>query len=105
MDGWERWMEMDRLIDGLIDRSLTFRIMGLALRLVRQCQNNRLVNYRLKIVQETWICELLPLDNCNTEKQTYNRSLDRSILRDISLSGKYRLNGPDVTGAFSCILH
>ena len=40
------------------------RIMGIALRLARQCQDiNGLVTYWLKIVQETWICELPPLDN------------------------------------------
>ena len=29
----------------------------------RHCQDNGLVNYWLKIVQETWICELPPLNN------------------------------------------
>ena len=38
-------------------------IMGIALRLVRQCQDNGLINCWLKIVQETGICELSPLNN------------------------------------------
>ena len=42
---------------------LALRIMGVALRLARQCQDNRLVKYWLKIVQETWICEMSPLNN------------------------------------------
>ena len=39
---------------------------GIALQLARQCQDSGLVKYWLKIVQETWICELLPLNNWNT---------------------------------------
>ena len=42
---------------------LALRTAGIALRLAHQCQDNELVQYRLKIVQETWICELLPLTN------------------------------------------
>ena len=42
---------------------LWLRIMGTALRLARQCQDNRLVMYWLKLVQETWICDLLLLNN------------------------------------------
>ena len=39
-------------------------IMGIALRLARQCVDNGLVKYWLKkIVRETWICELSPLNN------------------------------------------
>ena len=33
-------------------------IMGIVLQLARQCQDNGLVKYWLKIVKETWICEL-----------------------------------------------
>ena len=29
----------------------------------RQCQHNGLVKYCLKVVKETWICELFPLKN------------------------------------------
>ena len=39
------------------------RIMGIALRLARQCQDNGLVKYWFKIVKETLICELSPLNN------------------------------------------
>ena len=42
------------------------RIMGTALQLAHQCQDNGLVKYWLKIVQETWIGELSPLNNWNT---------------------------------------
>ena len=42
---------------------LALRIMEISLRLVRQCQDNVLVKYWLKKVQEKWICELLPLNN------------------------------------------
>ena len=42
---------------------LALRIMGIELRLARQCQDNGLVKYWLKIVLETWICELSPLNN------------------------------------------
>ena len=37
----------------------------IALRLARQCHDNGLVKYWFKkeIVQETWICELPPLNN------------------------------------------
>ena len=42
---------------------LALRIMGLSLRLARQCQDNELVKYWLEIVQETWICKLSPLNN------------------------------------------
>ena len=38
-------------------------IMGLALRHARQCQDNGLVKYWLKVDQETWICELSLLNN------------------------------------------
>ena len=38
---------------------LALRIMGIALPLARQCQDNRLVKYWLKIVQETLICDML----------------------------------------------
>ena len=40
---------------GFPTHPLTLGIMGIALRLARQCQDNELVNYWLKIVQETWI--------------------------------------------------
>ena len=46
--------------------SLGLRIMGIALQLARQCQDNELVKYWLKIVQETWICELSLLNTWNT---------------------------------------
>ena len=39
--------------------------MGIALRLTRQCRDNGLVKYWSKKVQETWVCELSPLNNCN----------------------------------------
>ena len=45
---------------------LAVKIMGIALRLARQCQDNGLVKYRLRIVLETSICELSTLNNCNT---------------------------------------
>ena len=38
-------------------------LIGIAVRLARQCQDNGLVKYWLKAVQETWICELSPLNN------------------------------------------
>ena len=41
------------------------RIMGIALRLAHQWQDNGLFRYWLEVVQETWICELLPLNNWN----------------------------------------
>ena len=40
--------------------------MEIAFPLTRLCQDNGLVKYWLKIVQETWICELLLLNNWNT---------------------------------------
>ena len=44
--------------------ALALKIMGIAaLRLARQCQDNRLVKHRLKIVQKTCICELSPLND------------------------------------------
>ena len=46
------------------------RIMGKALPQARQCQDNGHVHYWLKIVQETWICELSLLDNWNTVVDT-----------------------------------
>ena len=40
---------------------MALRIMGIALRLARQCQANVLVKYWLKNGQETWVFELSPL--------------------------------------------
>ena len=40
--------------------------MGIALWLAYQGQDNGLAKYWLKIVKETWICELSPLNNWNT---------------------------------------
>ena len=46
---------------------LALGIMGMALRLASQCQDNGLVKYWFKKnVQETWIFELSPLNNWNT---------------------------------------
>ena len=45
------------------DFPLALRIMRMALRLSRQCQDNIMVKHWLNIVQETWICELSPLNN------------------------------------------
>ena len=42
---------------------LVLRIMGIALCLACQCKDNGMVKYWLKIVWETWICELLPSNN------------------------------------------
>ena len=39
------------------------RVMGTVLQLARQRQDDGMVKYWLKIVQETWICELSPLNN------------------------------------------
>ena len=41
-------------------------LWGIALRLARQCQDNGLVKYWIKTVQETWIYELSPLNSWNT---------------------------------------
>ena len=47
----------------LVIVSFPLRIIGIALQLTSQFQNNELGKHWLKIVQETWICELSPLNN------------------------------------------